>query len=143
MKPAFIISLDSLLMTSSGKLDRQAINALPLMETHIGPEEISLTATEERLKHVWEDALHDARALRIKPQPDFFHVGGMSLLLLALRDKIKTELEVELSFVDLFDTNTLSTRAGRIEGRTSPRHVIDWDQNKRLSALMSDHSTLQ
>ncbi|CAG9986853.1 unnamed protein product [Clonostachys byssicola] len=143
MKPAFIIPLDSLPMTSSGKLDRRAINALPLMDKHVEPEEIALTTTEERLKHVWEDALHDAHALHIKPNTDFFHVGGTSLLLLGLRDKIKTEFEVELSLVDLFETSTLSTMASRIEGRTSPRQLIDWDQETALSAYMSDHGMFQ
>jgi hybrid polyketide synthase/nonribosomal peptide synthetase ACE1 len=145
MKPAFIMELDSLPMTASGKLDRRTINALPLVEDHSNHDGIAWTASEERLKKVWEDVLHGAHTLSINPNTDFFHMGGTSLLLLGLRDKIRAEFEVELSLVDLFETSTLSTMAGRIDGRTPTREAIDWDKETRLSASISsfDSSTLQ
>ncbi|KAI0434876.1 hypothetical protein F5Y09DRAFT_354859 [Xylaria sp. FL1042] len=145
MKPAFIMELDCLPMTASGKLDRRAIDALPLLDDHIDHQEIVWTASEERLKTIWENVLHGANTLSIKPETDFFHIGGTSLLLLGLRDKIKAEFEVDISLVDLFETSTLSTMAGRIDGRTHAPEAIDWDEETRLPPSISnwDSSLLQ
>ncbi|KAI1422845.1 hypothetical protein F5Y12DRAFT_786475 [Xylaria sp. FL1777] len=135
MQPAFIMELDSLPMTASGKLDRRAIDTLPLLDGHTNDhDEKILTASEEKLKTVWEDVLHGASIPSIKPETDFFYIGGTSLLLLGLRDKIIAEFDVELSLVDLFETSTLSTMASRIDGRTPAREVVDWDQETELSA---------
>ncbi|KAI0450748.1 hypothetical protein F5B21DRAFT_507934 [Xylaria acuta] len=145
MKPAFIMVLDSLPMTASGKLDRRVIDALPLLDEHTGHNEIIWTASEERLKTVWEDVLHGANTLIINPETDFFHIGGTSLVLLDLRDKIMAEFDVELSLVDLFETSTLSTMAGRIDGRTHAPRVIDWDKETKIppSVCGWDSSSLQ
>ncbi|KAI8623593.1 hypothetical protein F5Y19DRAFT_481509 [Xylariaceae sp. FL1651] len=145
MKPAFIMELDSLPMTASGKLDRRAIDALPLLDEHINHDKVIWTASEKRLKNVWENVLHITHTLSINPETDFFHIGGTSLLVLGLRDKIKAEFDVELSLVDLFETSTLSTMAGRIDGRAHAPEVIDWERETRLLPSISnaDSSTLQ
>ncbi|RWA06310.1 hypothetical protein EKO27_g8805 [Xylaria grammica] len=145
MKPAFIVVLDSLPRTASGKLDRRAINALPLLDEHINHNEIIRTASEERLKTVWEDVLCGVNTLSINPETDFFHIGGTSLVLLDLRDKIMAEFDVELSLVDMFETSTLSTMAGRIDGRTREPELIDWDKETKLppSVCGRDISSLQ
>ncbi|TGJ81686.1 hypothetical protein E0Z10_g7081 [Xylaria hypoxylon] len=141
MKPSFIMELDDLPMTTSGKLNRRAIDALPLpLEDHTDHVEIVWTAFEQRLKTIWEDVLLHGinNTLSIKPETDFFHVGGTSLLLLALRDKIKAEFNVELSLLDLFEVSTLSSMAGRIDGETYSPEVTDWDEETRLSSSVSD-----
>ncbi|KAI1739512.1 hypothetical protein F4680DRAFT_466356 [Xylaria scruposa] len=145
MKPAFIMELDSLPMMVSGKLDRRAVNALPLLDELADPYEIIWTASEKRLKTIWEDVLQSANTLSINPETDFFHIGGTSLLLLGLRDKVKAEFDAELSLVDLFETSTLSTMAGRIDGRTHAPEVIDWGKETSLSPSVSnwDSSALQ
>ncbi|KAI1278918.1 male sterility protein-domain-containing protein [Xylaria sp. FL0933] len=74
----------------------------------------------------------------ISPETDFFHIGGTSLLLLGLHDKIKAEFELELSLVDLFETSTLSTMAGRIDGKSHAPEAVDWDAETRLSPSVSD-----
>ncbi|KAI0974339.1 hypothetical protein F4678DRAFT_371999 [Xylaria arbuscula] len=132
MKPAFITVLSSLPMTASGKLDRRAIDALPLSYKHANNNEIIWSASEERLRTVWEDVLGGANTFSIDPEADFFHIGGTSLVLLDLRDKIMTEFGVELSLVDLFETSTLSAMAARIDGRTHTPEVIEWDEETKL-----------
>ncbi|KAI3325962.1 hypothetical protein HD806DRAFT_428958 [Xylariaceae sp. AK1471] len=140
MKPAFIKPLDSLPMTASGKLDRRAIDALPLSHdlTNSSGVDIVWTASQKRLKAVWEAILQGDNTLNINPETDFFHIGGTSLTLLGLREQIKVEFGLELSLVDLFETSTLSTMADRIDGRTHTREIIDWDIETRLSPSVAN-----
>ena len=140
MRPAFIIPLDRMPVTPSGKIDRKAVGALSLPEedeTIAGSEDVVWTPVEERLKRVWEHVLNDLTSVkRITPQTDFFHVGGTSLLILNLRDKIKAEFKVELSVVDLFEASVLLHMAHRIEGAFDETEEINWDDEIALRPSM-------
>lgn len=138
MQPAFIIALDKLPMSASGKLDRKAVSALPYPKDNAEVKHVMWTSTEEKLKTVWEDILsHDLVDLNeINPETDFFHVGGTSLTLLSLRQKIRTQFKVELALVDLFDVSVLSRMARRIEGQIDALEVIDWSEETRLPPAM-------
>ncbi|KAI1209521.1 uncharacterized protein F4807DRAFT_467711 [Annulohypoxylon truncatum] len=130
MRPAFIVALDALPTTASGKLDRQAVNLLPISKVNTDVSDVIWTRTEERLKAIWDDILsHDStNALEITPETDFFHIGGTSLSLLGLRDKIRTQFEIELPLVDLFEASVLSNMAHRIEGHINTLDAIDWNE---------------
>jgi hybrid polyketide synthase/nonribosomal peptide synthetase ACE1 len=135
MCPAFIIPVDRMPATASGKLDRKAVAALPLPEDNTSTEEIELTPTEERLKRVWEDVLSSdlAKIHRITPETDFFHVGGTSLLLLGLQEKIKVEFKVEITLVDLFELSVLSSMARKLEGESEKLEDIKWEEETVLT----------
>jgi hybrid polyketide synthase / nonribosomal peptide synthetase ACE1 len=51
----------------------------------------------------------------IKPQTDFFHVGGTSLLLLDLRQRIQTRFQIEFPIIDMFNASTLQRTVQVIE----------------------------
>lgn len=143
MQPSFIIAMDALPMMSSGKLDRKAIGALPLSREEAAVDDTALTSMEEKLKTIWEDVLHrePTQLPGINPETDFFHLGGSSLLLLGLRDKIRSQFGVELSLVDLFSASTLSSMAHRIEGQANTTESIDWDAETRLRPHMDNIDT--
>ncbi|KAM7196179.1 hypothetical protein V8F33_006291 [Rhypophila sp. PSN 637] len=166
LHPAFIIAVERLPMTSSGKLDRKAVAQMPLKENadrhgsgHDAGSSISWTSTDARLKTIWEDLLFsrlnhtsntnpEPEMPHITPETDFFHIGGTSLSLLTLRERIKREfVGVEIPNVDLFDSSTLSDMARRIErvqqpvesARTITRAAhppIDWEDEIRLRHSM-------
>lgn len=140
MRPAFIVPLDALPMTASGKLDRKAISILPLATDVSDTKDVTWTLTEERLKVVWDDVLSHEHTdgHEITPETDFFHVGGTSLTLLRLRDKIKTEFDLDFPLLDLFEASVLSSMARRIEGQIDVLEVIDWDEETRLRPSMAN-----
>ncbi|KAK4235121.1 hypothetical protein C8A03DRAFT_46686 [Achaetomium macrosporum] len=151
MRPAFIIPLDRMPATASGKRDRKAVAALPLPEDDgcQGGDEMRWTTTEDRLKRVWDDVLGPdiAKVHRITPETDFFHVGGTSLLLLSLQDKIKAEFMVELTLVDLFEASVLNAMAHRIQGEMDDWETLDWEKEtavrSRLLELEREKGPLQ
>ncbi|KAF3763037.1 hypothetical protein M406DRAFT_20609, partial [Cryphonectria parasitica EP155] len=136
-------------LMSSGKLDRKAVAALPLPkdESEADGVVVLLTATEEKLKAVWEDVLsHDLASVHsITPDTDFFHIGGTSLVLLHLRETIQTRFGVALSLVDLFEASVLSSMAHRIQGQVDAAEVIDWEEETALRPCMAqlDSALLQ
>lgn len=142
MRPAFIVPLDRLPAMASGKLDRRAVGAMALPQDADGDEEgadaaaqnVAWTPVEERLRGLWEEVLsHDlARVHRVTPETDFFHVGGTSLLLLGLREKVRAEFKVDLTLVDFFEASVLSSMARRIEGAVDETHEINWDDEIAL-----------
>ncbi|KAK8038625.1 beta-ketoacyl synthase domain-containing protein [Apiospora rasikravindrae] len=137
IQPAHIIALEALPLMSSGKLDRRAVGCLPIpkADTLELENDFVWTATEERLKAVWEQVLvHPAR---INPGTDFFHIGGTSLSLLSLRDNITAEFGVELGLLDLFEASVLSDMARRIEGKTGTPEAIDWQEETKLAPSLA------
>ncbi|KAK7706310.1 NRPS [Diaporthe eres] len=168
MTPAVIIPLAHMPLTTSSKLDRRAIAALPLPEgreagvmpkleeheTHAGMSE-----TEAQLKGIWQDVILGKTGLSkqspVGPETDFFHVGGTSLLLLDLRRRIQTRWDVQLRLVDMFDASTLTSMALAVDNErvrngvtkqangnaaTTVSEIIDWDQETALPPSLLQHN---
>lgn len=144
MWPAAAVPVGELPMMASGKLDRRAVAALPLPDisalNHLDGEDGSappavLTGTEARMKEIWEDLIlrNVVRMRRIRPETDFFHAGGTSLLLLQLQAKIRQAFGIRVPLVQLFESSTLAAMARRIDSKSEAEAeaeaeaVFDWD----------------
>ncbi|KAF1993194.1 putative hybrid NRPS/PKS enzyme [Amniculicola lignicola CBS 123094] len=147
MQPAFIIALDELPTTNTGKRDRQAISSLPLPQECFAVEKTEWTATEKALRGVWEDIISSdlARVRNLTPETDFFHIGGTSLSLLPLRERIRSHFGVELQLIDLFEASVLSHMARRIDGKSVALDTVDWDEETSIPQCMAatEHNMLQ
>ncbi|KAI3394645.1 hypothetical protein diail_2455 [Diaporthe ilicicola] len=148
MCPAMVVPIEQLPRTSTSKLDRRALAALPLPDAVVGPEDgddkhVDLTETEAKLRDIWLDlvprqitAMHE-----ITPDTDFFHVGGTSLLLPHLQAQILARLGVRPLVIKLLQFSTLGGMASLIEERPQPllsglgERVVDWEAE---TALPSD-----
>jgi len=137
MIPATIIALESLPLTSNGKIDRRAVAALPLpakttAETQ-GLEKTSrrpLTVAEGELRLIWRDVLGEVAAdAEIGADTDFFTVGGSSLLLARLQNALKERMGVQMALQDLYQASTLSRMAKLTSNERSQlvAEEIDWD----------------
>jgi amino acid adenylation domain-containing protein/FkbM family methyltransferase len=113
MVPSVIVWLETLPLTSSGKIDRRA---LPAPETlSIDDDDAAaamLTPIEEILAGVWSEVLH---VPQVKASDNFFELGGHSLLATQLVSRIREILNVELPLRVLFETPVLSAVAKRME----------------------------
>lgn len=141
MWPAAAIAVRELPMMVSGKLNRRAIAALPLpdisaLEDHLDGEDSSaspavFTDTESRMKQIWEDLIsqHVIKMRRIRPETDFFHVGGTSLLLLQLQAQIKQIFGFRIPLVQLFESSTLAAMARRVDNKSEAENemTFDWE----------------
>jgi amino acid adenylation domain-containing protein len=113
MIPATFVRIDSLPITSNGKVDWSAL-PLPLNgnvlvdESYVAPRNI----VEEKLAAIIAPLLH---VERVGVHDNFFFRGGHSLLGTQLLTKIGETFGVELSLLNLFEHPTLAEMSEEIE----------------------------
>jgi acyl carrier protein len=114
MVPGIFTRLDSLPLTSNGKVDRRALpdpNHEPQPdESFVGPR----TPTEELVAAAWRQAL---KLPRVSMNDNFFEVGGHSLLAAKVFADLQKTVAVELSLMDLFKAPTAAGLANLIYER--------------------------
>ena len=113
MIPAGLVILDSLPLTSNGRVDRRALPD----PTADRPEEQGVyvapqTAVEEIVEGIWCAVLGVPRA---GSNDNFFDLGGHSLLGTQVVSRVREQFHVELPLRAIFESPTLSALARRIE----------------------------
>ncbi len=127
MVPAVFVHLDTLPLTPSGKVDRQALPA----PSRVGREGESFVAartpTETMLAELWQQALG---LDRVSVAEDFFSLGGHSLLASQVLARLRRDHGVEILFRTFFEASTIARlaeivdaqpRAAQRADRTIPR----------------------
>ncbi|KAI1129525.1 hypothetical protein F5Y10DRAFT_290905 [Nemania abortiva] len=154
VRPSVLVPIAKMPLTASSKLDRRAIQALPLSSTlsqaALDKKAViraTLTETEERLKKLWINVLSHselAEPAKITPESDFFHVGGSSILLLEVRAQIRQQFDVDVRLMQLFESSTLRAMAQFIEHREVEMKPIDWEAEAQpphsLTQLLEDRA---
>jgi natural product biosynthesis luciferase-like monooxygenase protein/FkbM family methyltransferase len=130
MVPSQFVLLDSLPLTPNGKIDLRALpepgGARPeLTVEYVAPESESEVAIAE----VWREVL---KVERVGVHDNFFEVGGTSLLLVQVNNRLREVFNQRISVVEMFRHPTVSSLAkalggepaagldaGRVQGRAS------------------------
>lgn len=116
MIPAAVKVIESIPLTSIGKLDR---NALP----DLGPRERALETAfvepqselEKRLESIWKQVLDVSE---VGAHDSFFNLGGHSLMAMQLVARVREQLAIELNVQDVFGKGrTIAGMAEVIETR--------------------------
>jgi amino acid adenylation domain-containing protein len=109
MVPSLLAEVESLPLTSNGKVDRKRLQEMDPDVISSGMEyEAPSGAVELALAAIWQDLLEVELVGR---KDDFFSLGGHSLLAIRLISSIKKELNKELSIKDIFDHATIEAQA--------------------------------
>lgn len=123
MVPGIFTVLDSLPLTSNGKVDRRALpdpnNEQPhTAEGFVGPR----TPTEELVAAAWCQAL---KLTRVSMNDNFFELGGHSLLAAKVFAELQRTVTVELNLVDIFNAPTVAGLANLIYEREAQHQESD------------------
>jgi amino acid adenylation domain-containing protein len=122
MIPSAFVAVASFPLTSSGKFDRKALPRpdVSAQEADVASLEPS-TPTEEVLARIWCEML-DLK--QVGTQDNFFNLGGHSLMLMRLVEKVKRRLNVNLGIAELFQNPTIEQMARRIDKQISTGEVF-------------------
>ncbi|WP_062060637.1 non-ribosomal peptide synthetase [Aquimarina longa] len=131
MIPQFWITLDTMPITSNGKINREALPEVALSNMHNSKFVAPRNETEIQLVRIWQRLL---KIEKIGVYDDFFDLGGHSLLATRLVSAIRKEMNVEITIRDVFDNVTISQLALFIgthyKKETIPLITRQKDQNK-------------
>jgi amino acid adenylation domain-containing protein/FkbH-like protein/thioester reductase-like protein len=129
MVPGGFITVDRIPLTPSGKVDRQALNALemsiPADQRYVPPQ----GEIEEVLARIWQEVLHVPRVGR---HDNFFDVGGHSLLIVKAVSRINEALGCNLRVIDVYGNPTIQQLASRVAGVSGGNELVDLAQEARL-----------
>ncbi|WP_426333070.1 amino acid adenylation domain-containing protein [Paenibacillus silvae] len=112
MIPAAFVSLQSMPLSPSGKVDRKALPT-PDWSEHLTFVSTS-NSLEEDIKQLWVDILGSDY---FGVTDDFFMLGGHSLKLFALAAGIQERFGIRISLKDLYSLSTIRELARHIEER--------------------------
>ncbi|MDT3428889.1 amino acid adenylation domain-containing protein, partial [Paenibacillus forsythiae] len=104
MIPAYFVQLERMPLTPNGKIDRKA---LPAPEGHLqtGTEYVAArTPVEEALVQIWQEILGLSK---VGVKDNFFEIGGHSLKVLQLIQKIHVKLEVDVPMRIVLESQTI------------------------------------
>jgi natural product biosynthesis luciferase-like monooxygenase protein len=125
MVPAGCVWLDALPRTANGKLDRNALPAWqgsrPEAAVFVSPA----TQLERRLAAIWSEVL---QIHKVGADDNFFDLGGHSLLMAQVHNRLTEQLAIELPLVKLLEHPTV---------RSLARHLAQQEQEGGFSAAAS------
>ena len=115
--PSAVAVLERLPLTPSGKVDRRALPAVAIDRTQLAAAyQAPTTDLERRLVAVWCEIL---RQSEIGRDDNFFDLGGTSLLLTQVHERLGRELGRELTITLLFEHPTVRSLAENLASDTA------------------------
>jgi amino acid adenylation domain-containing protein len=127
MRPAAFVPIPALPLTANGKVDRAALPP-PIVAAQAPLPEVA--SVQSRIAAIWAEILNVSA---VRPDEDFFDLGGTSLALIRMLDRINTSFGTDIGveiFVDEATASSLaktldSSAAGKID-RTSEGNQLSW-----------------
>ncbi|KDA01436.1 non-ribosomal peptide synthetase [Hyphomonas oceanitis] len=127
MVPAHVVVLGALPLTPNLKVDRKA---LPAPQIEQAPSaavgNLVMSPTERGVAEIWCDVLGRTQ---VGLDDNFFDIGGHSMLLVRLHERLRNELGATIALIELFQRTTVAQQAAAIPGGTK------WESARDNSAL--------
>lgn len=113
MIPSIFVTLDTIPLTPSGKIDRKALPQPDRSRRELGAEVVlPRTPLEATLGDIWTELLGIEQ---VGIHDNFFHLGGHSLLVTQMVVRLRDTVQLELPVHSLFETPTIAGLAKQIE----------------------------
>lgn len=135
MIPSFFVKVDSIPLTSNGKVDRKS---LPEPDGSIGTGtvfEAPANEIERTLEAIWKEILNIDS---ISVNDSFYEIGGNSLLIIQMHNKIEKYFKNLVKVTDLFVYSTIRELAGFILKQKESSGRIDIKYMTAREEYMAD-----
>lgn len=133
MVPSHFVCLDRFPLTSSGKVDRQALPELDLSKRSLNNELVfPRSSSEKQLSHIWAELL---KIKQIGIYDNFFELGGHSLLATQVISQIREVFSIDLPLRAVFEAPTVAELSESIEAlswvQQSSCHSVERPEENR------------
>ncbi|HZR43343.1 MAG TPA: amino acid adenylation domain-containing protein, partial [Ktedonobacteraceae bacterium] len=130
MVPAIYVQLETLPLTSNGKVDRRALPVPQPQSADVPSRDTGYPGTplEEMVGNVWAQVL---KLDQVHPGDDFFALGGHSLFATQVISRLNTLLGVDIPLRSIFEHSTVTALARHIE------HLLLRKQGMDIPPLVS------
>lgn len=135
MVPGSYVRLDAMPLTPSGKLDKRSLPDPVNDRTGTSASVLPRTEMETAIAAVWSECLQiDSVGI----QDNFFDVGGHSLLMIQVHNRLREQLGKDISIIDLFARPTIASLAEFLsnpdDDAPTPEDQSEQDRESRHSA---------
>lgn len=124
MVPKIYVYLDDIPVSTNGKADRKSLPA-PSFEKKPGYVAPS-NETEKVISDIWKEELG---LTEISVSDNFFEVGGHSLLLARIHNRLEKQFNKEFSLIDLFTHSTIRSLSGYVS-RENSEPLLQKDEDR-------------
>ncbi|BAY60048.1 amino acid adenylation domain-containing protein [Calothrix brevissima NIES-22] len=109
MLPSAFVLLEALPVLPNGKLNRRALpipehQQIELAASYVAPR----TELERTIAHIWQEVL---QVEKVGLHDNFFDLGGHSLLMIQVHDRLRKTLDRDVSIIEMFKYSTVSLLA--------------------------------
>lgn len=131
--PSVIKIVSQLPKTASGKIDRKQLKHLHLVNDKNEEEVIITTPLERQILTIWSEVLgHTA----LRPQNDFFKLGGQSLQTIQVANRLSLVLGREVAVMDLFKHPIAADLAIALESDSSEAIINNYELKSNNHEIM-------
>ena len=123
MVPTVLVKIDEFPMTTNGKVDKKNLPKSNYEEISENKYVEPRTEVESKLARIWSEVLHIDK---VGVKDNFFRIGGHSLSVIKLVNKIIAEFGVKLKIQDIFVSSTIDGQANLIE-RSSNKSISSYN----------------
>lgn len=128
MVPADLMCLKEIPLTPNGKINRRALPKPDAAQTvQISEQLVPTTELEQTIARVWQDVL---KIDRVGTNSNFFDLGGHSMLMAEVHEKLHASLRKEISMLDLFKYPTISGLASYFGHAGSEQVTLEQSQDR-------------
>ncbi len=141
MIPGVFIFLDTLPMLPNGKVDRCA---LPVPES-LRPTlttiyQVPQTEMEQQIAKLWQEVLY---LDKVGINDNFFDLGGHSLLMLQVNNKLRAILQRDISVVTMFQNPTINSLAEYLSQQTEEKSIFEPMRERVQKQMEARHKQKQ
>ena len=136
MVPAHFEVLDAIPLNSNGKVDLKSLPK-PSARTSDSNDKLADGSAEQRISTIWSNLL-EVNAVGI--HDNFFEIGGHSMLVLPMKDRLSKEFKTEVTPVDIFRYPTVSALANYLSPSnkpSDPSQTVQNGQNESNTAALT------
>jgi SagB-type dehydrogenase family enzyme len=132
MVPTAFVMMEKLPLTSNGKVDRRSLPEADVVEAHTTPTFVApQTELGQTIAAIWQQIVG---VTQVGIHDNFFDIGGDSVQLVQVYNKLCEVMEIDISIVQLFEHPTIHSLMTFIDQKGSPQAVTKKESEERAEA---------